>query len=498
MGFYSYYLDIVSNNEVIWPEIVFASSDPIKSKKISRATIDQQLRQIAPKIYTPIMDDTPENIIANHWLNILSYLFPGAIISHKSAFDGRPRNGEIILTYTNQRTVNLPGLTVRLLKGPKALEDDMPFSQLYLSSTERAFLENLQPSRTRASGNKNISIKEVETKLDKLAQYRGDEYLNQLRDRAKKIAPLLGLKQEMKKLNKFISSLSGSHDIKSLQTKEGRARAIQQPYDNNRFELFIKLAAYLREGLYPPISIQHKNDQPYRILSFWESYFSNYIEGTTFQVEEAEEIIFHGRLFPDRSADTHDIKGTYELVSNPNIMKITPQNYIELFEILQNRHKIVMAGRPDKNPGYFKEKLNRAGNTIFVSPDLVKGTLIQGFSILQSLPKGFARACFIMFLISEVHPFSDGNGRLARIMMNSELVANNEAKIIIPTVYRPDYLAVLKKITNQADHKAYVDMLYRAQRFTSSITYTDFPTSLAQLRLANAFAEGDDQTLSFN
>lgn len=38
------------------------------------------------------------------------------------------------------------------------------------------------------------------------------------------------------------------------------------------------------------------------------------------------------------------------------------------------------------------------------------------------------------FLISEIHPFNDGNGRLARIMMNAELVAENEEKIIIPTV----------------------------------------------------------------
>ena len=29
----------------------------------------------------------------------------------------------------------------------------------------------------------------------------------------------------------------------------------------------------------------------------------------------------------------------------------------------------------------------------------------------------------MMFLVSEVHPFVDGNGRIARIMMNAELVA---------------------------------------------------------------------------
>lgn len=481
----------------VWPEIVFGSSDVTEAKRISRAVSNHQLRKIAPKLYTSNFDDTPENIVLNHWLSILSHLFPSAIVSHKSAFDGRPKNGEIILTYTNQRTVTLPGLTVRLFKGPKALKSDMPFSKLFLSSIARSFLENLQPSRVHKESSKTISIEEIESKLDNLAQSRGEEYLNQLRDQAKQIAEPLGLSQEYKKLSTLISSLSGSHNIESLRTKSGISRSLHQPYDTNRFDLFLDLASFLREDLYQPISVNYKSNQSYRILSFWEAYFSNYIEGTTFQVEEAEEIIFHGKLVEDRPADSHDIQGTYEIVSNINDMKTVPENYEDLFAILQKRHALVMAGRPETKPGFFKEKLNRAGNTIFVSPELVKGTLIQGFDILQSLPKGFARACFMMFLISEVHPFSDGNGRVARIMMNSELSANNESKIIIPTVFRIDYLGVLKKLSNSGESKPYVDMLYRAQRFTSSIDYQNLPDSLEQLRSYNSFAEGDGEVLKF-
>ncbi|MES0489432.1 MAG: Fic family protein [Leptospirales bacterium] len=489
---------MVKQVQKTWPEIVFGSSDVTEAKRISRAVANNQLRKIAAKLYTSNFDETPENIVMSHWLGILSHLFPGAIVSHKSAFDGRPKDGEIILTYTNQRTIHLPGLTVRLFKGPKALESDMPFSQLYLSSPERAFLENLQPSRIHKQSSKNISMEEIESKLDKLAQSHGAEYLNELRDRVQIIASSLGFNKEFKKLNQVISSLSGSHDINYLRTNSGIARALQQPYDIKRFELFLSLASFLREGLYKPIPVNYVNDQTYRVLSFWEAYFSNYIEGTTFQVEEAEEIIFHGKLVHDRPAEAHDIKGTYEVVSNIKEMKIIPENSIELIGILKRRHELIMGGRPEKHPGNFKEKLNQAGNTIFVSPELVQGTLIQGFHILQSLPKGFARACFMMFLISEVHPFSDGNGRIARIMMNAELVANNESKIIIPTVYRIDYLGVLKKLTNNGESKPYVDMLYRAQRFTHSIHYQNLADSLEQLRLYNCFGEGDGEVLNFN
>lgn len=48
-------------------------------------------------------------------------------------------------------------------------------------------------------------------------------------------------------------------------------------------------------------------------------------------------------------------------------------------------------------------------------------------------------ALFILFMVSELHPFSDGNGRISRIMMNAELVHADESKIIIPTVFREDF-----------------------------------------------------------
>jgi hypothetical protein len=71
----------------------------------------------------------------------------------------------------------------------------------------------------------------------------------------------------------------------------------------------------------------------------------------------------------------------------------------------------------------YKTQQDRAGSTEFVAPDLVHGTLGQGFKALLSLATPFQRAVFMMFLVAEVQRFSDGNGRLSRIMMNAELVS---------------------------------------------------------------------------
>lgn len=91
-------------------------------------------------------------------------------------------------------------------------------------------------------------------------------------------------------------------------------------------------------------------------------------------------------------------------------------------KIITYRPRILLDARPDKNPGLLKDRNNFAGLTAFVDLNLVKGTLIQSFDLYRALDHPFAKAAYIMFVLSQVHPFLDGNGRIDRIMMNSELV----------------------------------------------------------------------------
>ncbi len=50
----------------------------------------------------------------------------------------------------------------------------------------------------------------------------------------------------------------------------------------------------------------------------------------------------------------------------------------------------------------------------------------------------------MQFFISDIHPFNDGNGRISRVMMNAELYSQGLTTIIIPNVYRSDYLSKCK------------------------------------------------------
>ena len=161
------------------------------------------------------------------------------------------------------------------------------------------------------------------------------------------------------------------------------------------------------------------------------------------------------------------------------------------------RHEILLGSRPSKNPGQFKDRNNRAGDTLFADHTLVKGTLIKGFDYYQALTEPFARATFIMFMISEVHPFLDGNGRISRIMMNAELVKADQIRIIIPTVFRDDYILTLRKLTRENDPVPYIRMLDKAQKFSGTVVGSmDFMQD--HLEKCNAFKEPDEATLKFN
>jgi hypothetical protein len=74
-------------------------------------------------------------------------------------------------------------------------------------------------------------------------------------------------------------------------------------------------------------------------------------------------------------------------------------------------------------------------------------------------------------------------------MMNAELVAQGQSKIIIPTVYRDDYLGVLRKLTRQQETGSFIKMLQYAWEFSSHIYSDSMNQMQEQLERCNAFLE---------
>lgn len=478
-------------------EVLFGSSDKAKSKKIASLIKKGLIRKIAPRIYSSNLEEEPTVIIQRNWLQILSNLYPGSLLSHRSALEFKPTaDGHIFITYTYTKNIELPGLTIHFIKGHEKLEGDQVFfGELFVSQEARAYLENLQQTRKSETTSKTLSQKEIEEKLELILRIRNEESLNLLRDKALDISEILGMQKEFEKLNTLIRALLTTHTSKVLTSEVAKARVLGEPIDVNRIRLFEVLYNALTDKVFPDYPEKNTTTKSYRNFSFFESYFSNYIEGTVFEVEEAKQIIATQTPLPARDEDSHDVLGTYNIVSNRKEMSVCPKDANHFLNIMQYRHSVILSARPSKNPGQFKHKNNFAGNTPFVDFKDVKGTLKKGFDYYVALRHPFAKAVYMMFMVSEVHPFLDGNGRIARIMMNAELSATNQSKIIIPTVFRDDYMGALRRLTRQSDAETYIRMMQRANEFSKNVHDEDMEQMEGYLKECDAFKEHNEGKL---
>ncbi|MEM7108444.1 MAG: cell filamentation protein Fic, partial [Bacteroidota bacterium] len=220
-------------------EVVLSSSDPKVSAQISKLEKAGKLRKIAPRIYTSNFDDTPQEIVRRNIFTILGRLYAGSLLSHRSALEFTPTSAnQLFVTYTYTKKVVLPGITLRFLEGPGPIAGDNSLSgELYASQQERALLENMQVSRRPGPESKTLTLPEIEEKLEQVVRVKGEEGLNELRDRAHEIAEQLGMHAEFEKLNKLISALLNSKPSKILSSPLAVARALGAPYDPSRISL---------------------------------------------------------------------------------------------------------------------------------------------------------------------------------------------------------------------------------------------------------------------
>jgi hypothetical protein len=481
--------------------LIAAGSDKTQARRLQRLAEQGHLRRIHSGIYTDDLVQPLESIVRRELYALCPLVAGDSIISHRSALESkRPTAaGNVFLTGPYRRDIELPGMKLRIAQGPGALDSDIRVptfgGDAFISSQARALLENLTASRGDPAERRTLGAKGVEAWLDLFISRDIGGGINTLRDTARTIAAPLGLQKEFEQLDLTIGALLGTRTAR-LSARAAIARAAGKPYDDARVILFQSLAEELqRNSLQAPPADPHADSY---LQAFIETYFSNYIEGTEFELEEAHDIVVKGRPLLYREDDSHDILGTYQAILKSKADPRIPENFETFATLVQEWNRQVIESRSAKNPGEFKSEGNRAGNTVFVPPALVVGTLEKGYEIIMSAATSANRAALAMFVIAEVHPFTDGNGRTARLAMNLFLSQAGLTRIIIPTVYRDDYLSALKALSGNAHPIPLVRMLARAARFSRWIDMSSKSNAFAALRRSSALERPNAAQLSFD
>lgn len=260
------------------------------SARVSRALERGELRHLGPRLYTTRLDLELAEVLRKHWRTVVAGYFPGSVIGFRTALEGKPtRDGEVFITAGTRRSVELEGLRISAVEGPGALEGDMP-----LPDAEGPF----------------------------------------------------------QALDGVIGALLGTRDVQ-VSSPTARARIAGAPVDTDRLDTLDVLHECLAGLMLPAPPDPAPSGRAARHLAFLHAYFSNYIEGTEFQIDEARAIVFEGKVVPARVDDTHDIVGTFDLVSDPAFVRrgsASRPDPDDFLTALQAANRRIMRGRPGKRP----------------------------------------------------------------------------------------------------------------------------------------------------
>jgi Fic family protein len=191
------------------------------------------------------------------------------------------------------------------------------------------------------------------------------------------------------------------------------------------------------------------------------TYSSNALEGNSLTETETKIVIEDGITIGGKPVKDHlEALGhseAYDLLFRlSKHQDITEANIKELHRLFYYRIDEDQAGK------YRKQKVIITGTTFIPSapeqiPDLMK-SFVAGIPDDRSKHHPVEYAAILHRKLVTVHPFIDGNGRAARLLMNLALLQAGYPVAIIPPVLRREYLDTLNK-THKGDFKPFSKLI---------------------------------------
>lgn len=196
------------------------------------------------------------------------------------------------------------------------------------------------------------------------------------------------------------------------------------------------------------------------------TYTSNALEGNTLSRRETAVVVEKGLTVGGKTLVEH-LEATNHAKALQKLLHLSQKPTAQLYEIdLLELHEIVLRGIDDANAGHYRTiPVPISGSSVIFPnsvkvPDLV-GKLIQWItSNVELHPVELAAEAHYQFLT--IHPFSDGNGRTARLLINLILMQNGYPPAIIQTRDRLKYIGSLEKAQLGGSREDYNKVIFAA------------------------------------
>ena len=223
------------------------------------------------------------------------------------------------------------------------------------------------------------------------------------------------------------------------------------------------------------------------------AYTSNNIEGNTLTREETMLTVEEGLTSGSKPLKYY-VEARNHAEAFDYMLSLMDVEDIHYEDIILKIHAIILNGINDENKGCYRNVHVRIAGSNAVLPNPVKVPyLMEEFTKkLDSRADDILKALEAHYKLVEIHPFIDGNGRTARLLMNLILLRTHVLPMIIAPRERKRYLAAINGRNTQGKllhyYKYMLGLLGKSQDMYAKI-FTNEKQAAKQLMTISEFAK---------
>ena len=230
------------------------------------------------------------------------------------------------------------------------------------------------------------------------------------------------------------------------------------------------------------ILLQNPNNKKemYKWLKTELAYTSNAIEGNTLTRKETELVIDDGI-----TSTSKPIKDYIEAINHAKafekIIVFLKENKNINENFMLDIHKIILTGLDNDNAGFYRNcRVRISGSTVIMpNPLKVPDLMINFYNWLdENMDNEPLTAILAHLKFVSIHPFVDGNGRCARLLMNTILLQFGFVPIVIRPTDRKRYLSVIENYQLKGDEKPYTNFMLNLLNRTMNVLITMLDTDI--------------------